>query len=598
MHNNISDGAEKPEGDEKVALSTAKPSASGDTLPLPAMYCTRPDLYTMGTAEKEHAEPEREIPFMLVPGVTTDEKLAAIGIYRSGVPDDEQVRNVSGRKSLCVDEAANTAVEDGHVPPLEMANATCLAITFGGTTPCHSTRPRQTPVKPPERNLSLAFHGDDDLLPVHLPVCHHAHELIKLIPNRGEGVDPIVVVVVSHMFSSIKKSATNIDGDEAETLSATKSMTAGAITGSTSHPHALPLVVTVKDVITLALSCENSEGTTDDGKAYGTQASRRVKLRPPEVTDNSGESITAVPYAGDTKVDASYQFPYQKDGSKTTLTWLATDSGNAKSCTVTVTVKDVIKPALSCDKIWPIELHAQLEESVCHVLQSVLSPHHTQPAPPMSSPMFAAMISLVLVSITDADYVYFTAQPLRSGRRRPPLLTNSKTNSARWSRRPPCMATSQITTRQGEAASIVTTTITTPLEKATVAENASELIVTIFNVTCCSIIATPTTEHYHTSKLTQPPIKPPPAIMASNFFLSDFRPDTLRVQHFGRGIIVNKPRVDGRLSGDTCSDPFPNPGSLYDTPYIMQTVCILHGGVCIIIYQMVPRSQKGTRRWR
>ena len=127
MHNNISDGAEKPEGDEKVALSTAKPSASGDTLPLPAMYCTRPDLYTMGTAEKEHAEPEREIPFMLVPGVTTDEKLAAIGIYRSGVPDDEQVRNVSGRKSLCVDEAANTAVEDGHVPPLEMANATCLA---------------------------------------------------------------------------------------------------------------------------------------------------------------------------------------------------------------------------------------------------------------------------------------------------------------------------------------------------------------------------------------------------------------------------------------------------------------------------------------
>lgn len=100
MHNNISDGAEKPEGDEKVALSTAKPSASGDTLPLPAMYCTRPDLYTMGTAEKEHAEPEREIPFMLVPGVTTDEKLAAIGIYRSGVPDDEQVRNVSGRKSL------------------------------------------------------------------------------------------------------------------------------------------------------------------------------------------------------------------------------------------------------------------------------------------------------------------------------------------------------------------------------------------------------------------------------------------------------------------------------------------------------------------
>ena len=120
-------------------------------------------------------------------------------------------------------QAANIAVEDGHVPPLEMANATCLAITFGGTTPCHSTRPRQTPVKPPERNLSLAFHGDDDLLPVHLPVCHHVHELIKLIPNRGEGVDPIVVVVVIHMFSSIKKSATNIDGDEAETLSATNS---------------------------------------------------------------------------------------------------------------------------------------------------------------------------------------------------------------------------------------------------------------------------------------------------------------------------------------------------------------------------------------
>ena len=166
-------------------------------------------------------------------------------------------KNADPTKNFTPHRATATAVEDVHVPQPGMVNATCPATILGATTaPCHSTRLfHQTPINPP-RILSLTFHGDDNLPPALLPICHHAHECIKAFPKRGEGVGPIVVVVVvKHMYSSIiKKGVANIDRDETETLSATKSTGAGATTG-TSHPHELPLVMAA-----LLLAASGSSG--------------------------------------------------------------------------------------------------------------------------------------------------------------------------------------------------------------------------------------------------------------------------------------------------------------------------------------------------